>query len=169
MPESANAARLNPRAFHPLPWEQIPDLGLYMDQVITIIGRTYQPIYGDEIKRYLSAPMINNYVKSRLIPRPMGKKYNREQIALLSMIVALKQVASMEEIRQMLSPENVTVEALYTAFCERFCRVIHSLDENAHSGADGLGVALDYAILASGYHTGCVATLETVEGVEDRK
>ena len=27
------------RRFSPAAWEQIPDLGLYMDQVITFIGR----------------------------------------------------------------------------------------------------------------------------------
>ena len=78
--------------YAPVPWNMIPDLGLYMDQVITFITRMYQPLYGDATEGYLSSSMINNYVKAKLIPRPVGKKYNREQIALLAMIVALKQV-----------------------------------------------------------------------------
>ena len=65
--------------YQPVPWEQIPDLGLYMDQVITFITRAYEPLYGDSTKSYLSAPMINNYVKNKLIPRPTGKKYSRLQ------------------------------------------------------------------------------------------
>ena len=72
--------------YRPVPWEQIPDLGLYMDQVITFITRIYEPLYGDTTKSYLSAPMINNYVKNKLIPRPTGKKYSRLQIAMLIMM-----------------------------------------------------------------------------------
>ena len=144
-------------AFEPVPWEQIPDLGLYMDQVITFIGRIYQPLYGADMKKYLSPAMINNYVKSRLIPRPAGKKYSREQIALLVMIVALKQVSAMEEIRAMLAlREGQTVEALYAAFCQRFSDVIHSLRID---DADPLDAALDFAILSSGFRAGCAAAL----------
>ena len=66
--------------FSPVQWDQIPDLGLYMDQVITFITRLYEPLYGETTKGYLSAPMINNYVKNKLIPRPTGKKYSRLQI-----------------------------------------------------------------------------------------
>ena len=106
--------------YKPVPWDMIPDLGLYMDQVITFITRMYEPLYGDQTVGYLSAPMINNYVKSKLIPRPTGKKYSREQIALLAMIVALKQVSSMEDIRVMLTPaDGMTIEQLYTQFCAR--------------------------------------------------
>ena len=65
-------------------WEMLPDIGLYMDQVITLITRMYEPLYGDATCGYLSASMINNYVKAKLIPRPTGKKYGREQIALLT-------------------------------------------------------------------------------------
>lgn len=145
-------------AFQPVPWAQIPDLGLYMDQVITFIGRIYQPIYGADMKPYLSPAMINNYVKGRLIPRPAGKKYSREQIALLIMIVALKQVCAMEEIRAMLTlREGQDVEDLYAAFCHRFSEVIVSLKLD---DSDPLDAALDFAILSSGFRAGCVAALQ---------
>ena len=145
-------------AFQPVPWGQIPDLGLYMDQVITFIGRIYQPLYGADMKSYLSAAMINNYVKGHLIPRPAGKKYSREQIALLIMIVALKQVSAMEEIRAMLTlREGQSVEGLYTAFCGRFSDVIRSL---RFDDADPLDAALDFAILSSGFRAGSAAALK---------
>ena len=150
--------------YRPIPWDQIPDLGLYMDQVVTFIARAYEPLYGSGEHGSLSPSMINNYVKSKLIPRPVGKKYSREQIALLIMIVALKQVSAMEEIRAMLAlREGQTVEALYTAFCNRFSEVIHSLRVD---DADPLDAALDFAILASGFRAGCAAALsgEVVEG-----
>ena len=153
--------------YHPAPWELIPDLGLYMDQVITFISKMYAPLYGEDMRSYLSAPMINNYVKSKLIPRPVGKKYSREQIALLTMIVALKQVSSMEDIRRMLAlKEDETVEQLYSAFCQRFNRVIQMMQGAENSAFGSLSTALDFAILSSGFRAGCVAALkaETPEG-----
>jgi hypothetical protein len=34
--------------YHPASWNEIPDLGLYMDQVITFITRVYEPLYGGD-------------------------------------------------------------------------------------------------------------------------
>lgn len=145
------------RAFSAPEWAQIPDLGLYMDQVITFIGRAYAPIYGPEVKRYLSPAMINNYVKARLIPRPTGKKYGREQIALLTMIVVLKQVAAMEDIRALLNTgEGGDVEALYAAFCGRFAGALKRIGEASVGDA---APALDYAISAAAYRAACDAAM----------
>ena len=141
--------------YSPVPWERIPDLGLYMDQVITFITRMCAPLYGGTTEGYLSASMINNYVKSKLIPRPEGKKYSREQIALLTMIVALKQVASMEDIHAMLTPsDGMTTERLYRLFCERQKSAIAALvqDDNLHNSE--LPPAMNFAIVASGYRIG---------------
>ena len=148
------------RRYRSVSWEQIPDLGLYMDQVVTYITRVYEPIYGEDIHSYLSPSMINNYVKSKLIPRPSGKKYSREQIALLTMIVALKQTCSMEDIRKLLKRgEEDGMEALYNGFCLRFDQVIQSMcGERGPVAAPNS--ALDFAILASGYSAGCAALLK---------
>ena len=144
--------------YRPVPWDQIPDLGLYMDQVITFITRVYEPLYGDSTKRYLSAPMINNYVKNKLIPRPSGKKYSRLQIAMLIMIVALKRVCVMEDIRVMLYTESEDeVQALYTRFCERQAQ---SLQEMLALRGE-LAPAMDCAIFASAYRAGCEFLLGT--------
>ena len=142
--------------YRPVPWEQIPDLGLYMDQVITFITRAYEPLYGDSTKRYLSAPMINNYVKNKLIPRPTGKKYSRMQIAMLIMIVALKQVCMMEDIRVMLHFESdEEAEALYARFCERQTQALGEM----LSRRGGLAPAMECAIFSSAYRAGCEGLL----------
>jgi DNA-binding transcriptional MerR regulator len=146
--------------YRPVTWEQIPDLGLYMDQVITFISRIYEPLYGENIQSYLSSSMINNYVKSKLIPRPTGKKYSREQIALLTMIVALKQTCSMEDIRKLLAcGTEQSAERLYDTFCQQFSQVIRAMCGDAVSIAAPQS-ALDFAILASGYSAGCAALLK---------
>lgn len=148
-------------AFAAVPWEMIPDIGLYMDQVITFITRVYDPLYSMQKEGYLSPSMINNYVKARLIPRPMGKKYNREQIALLLMIVALKQVSTMEDIRMMFaSAERMGVEALYTRFCAVQTTVLKSLMQSEDYLHSDLPPAMNFAIVSSGYRAGCEAMLK---------
>ncbi len=150
--------------FSPVQWDQIPDLGLYMDQVITFITRLYEPLYGETTKGYLSAPMINNYVKNKLIPRPTGKKYSRLQIAMLIMIVALKRVCTMEDIRAMLSAdEEDSIRALYESFCRR---QMESIDCMLHVESD-LPAAMDCAIFSSAYRAGCECLLQKNKDPEE--
>ena len=143
--------------YRPVPWEQIPDLGLYMDQIITFITRAYEPLYGETTKSYLSAPMINNYVKNKLIPRPTGKKYGRMQIAMLIMIVSLKRVCTMEEIREMFPRDSESdIRTLYEQFCRRqeiSIRQMLAMESE-------LSPAVDCAIFASSYRAGCEALLQ---------
>ena len=80
-------------------WKLLPDIGLYMDQVITLMDRTFSPALP---KGEMTKSMVNNYVKVGLIPRPVGKKYDREHLAMLLMICVLKQALSMESISQIL-------------------------------------------------------------------
>ena len=149
--------------YTPVSWEKIPDLGLYMDQVITFITRVYEPLYGDSTKSYLSAPMINNYVKNKLIPRPTGKKYSRTQIALLIMIISLKRVCTMEDIRSMLTVrEEEDVRALYALFCERQQKSISDM-MNTRSA---LSAAMDLAVYASSYRAGCECLLYAPQEME---
>lgn len=143
--------------FSPAEWDQIPDLGLYMDQVITFITRLYEPLYGETTKGYLSAPMINNYVKNKLIPRPTGKKYSRLHIAMLIMIVALKRVCTMEDIRAMLSAEDETaIRAIYELFCKRQMESIGCMLRVSSE----LPPAMDCAIFSSAYRAGCECLLQ---------
>lgn len=81
-------------------WEMLPDIGLYMDQVITLMERTFSPALP---KGEITKSMVNNYVKVGLLPRPVGKKYDREHLAVLLMIGVLKQALSMESIAKMLA------------------------------------------------------------------
>ena len=134
--------------YTPIPWSAIPDT------------RMYEPLYGDATCGYLSASMINNYVKAKLIPRPTGKKYGREQIAMLAMIVSLKQVTTMEDIRAMLTlSDGQTMEELYTTFCAQQQAVIAQIASAGANSGDALPSAMHYAILSSAYRAGCEALL----------
>lgn len=83
-------------------WEDLPDIGLYMDQVITYIERQLRPIMGEGNGHFITASMINNYAKAKVIPRTEGKKYAQEHIALLLAVFALKRVLSLQDLADLL-------------------------------------------------------------------
>lgn len=88
------------RQERPATWEQLPDLALYMDQLISYMPR--QLIHfesGDD----LTSAMVNNYIKDGLIPRAEGKRYGREHLAWLTAVCALKNVVSMREMAAIFS------------------------------------------------------------------
>ncbi|MDD3409897.1 MAG: DUF1836 domain-containing protein [Eubacteriales bacterium] len=104
--------------FAPVAWDQIPDLGLYMDQVITFLERQCKSLFS-EGERIFTPSMVNNYVKFGLVDRPVGKKYGREQLAQLLMICTLKQAASSDGMKLLLTvPQGESMQQHY----ERFCR-----------------------------------------------
>lgn len=84
-------------------WEDLPDIPLYMDQVITLLGEKLRFYELDPDSKLLTSSMINNYVKSGLIPHPEKKKYDKEQLASLIMICMLKAVLPIPEIKSLLT------------------------------------------------------------------
>jgi len=105
------------KSFQPTAWEQIPDLGLYMDQVITFIERQCKELFMDG-DRIFTPSMVNNYVKIGLVERPVAKKYGREQLAQLLMICILKQSISAENMKSLVQPpQDVSMQDHYESFC----------------------------------------------------
>ncbi len=82
-------------------WEELPDIDLYMDQVISQIDKYLVAIkIGNE--NILTASMVNNYVKQQLLPPPVKKRYNRSHMAYLISICLLKQSLSIPQIKSLL-------------------------------------------------------------------
>lgn len=103
-------------SYQTLSWEQIPDLGLYMDQVITFMERQCAGLYGQQ-EHVLTRAMVNNYVKMGLISRPVDKKYSRESLSQLLMVCTLKQALSADGIKQLLTlAPGQTQRELYEHF-----------------------------------------------------
>lgn len=114
-------------AFAPAQWELIPDFGLYMDQVITFIERQCKNLYMDG-ERVFTPAMVNNYVKFGLVDRPVDKKYGREQLAQLMMICVLKQSASLEGMKTLLTPSpGSSMQEHYQRFCDTEREVFDTL------------------------------------------
>src|SRR5690554_2786966 len=89
-------------AYEPASWERLPELELYMDQVLTFMNRPLEPFTPDK-ERLLTPSMINNYVKDGVLSRPMHKKYSRGLLALLMMICTLRSMLSLPEISSLLN------------------------------------------------------------------
>ena len=62
--------------FSSSPLEELPNFDLYLDQVITLIEGYLQNLFDEENDTILTAAMINNYVKLKLIPKAEKKRYN---------------------------------------------------------------------------------------------
>ena len=100
-------------------WEEIPNINLYLDQVLLYVNQICPPASPDKEKG-LTASMVNNYVKHGYLPKPDKKKYQRKQIARLIAITTLKSVFSIQEIAQTLNTlqTETNSEKLYNAFVD---------------------------------------------------
>ena len=100
-------------------WEDIPNIDLYLDQVLLYVNQVCDPIYPDKDKG-LTASMVNNYVKHGYLTKPDKKKYQRKQIARLIAITTLKSVFSIQEIAQTLNTLQTQASSgqLYDAFVD---------------------------------------------------
>lgn len=103
-------------------WEEIPDLGLYMEQVLALL-RQYLDYLPPELKdeQFITAATINNYVRNRFMPEPCRKKYYRVHIAYLIMICTLKQTLSIATLHSMISVglSEQEVREIYSAYAEK--------------------------------------------------
>ncbi len=79
-------------------WESLPDLDLYMDQVVTYLERELTHLAVDEKEKTITTWMINNYVKDNLLPNSVKKKYTKEHLAYLLAISSIKQILSIPNI-----------------------------------------------------------------------
>lgn len=102
-------------------WAELPNIELYMDQAVTLVNR-YLGFYAasEEDSPIITSSMINNYVKLKVIPTPVKKRYNRVHLACLIMIGTLKQSLSIPTIEVMLPNDcdEQSAEQIYEKFVE---------------------------------------------------
>lgn len=105
---------------HALPaWNELPQLDLYMDQVVALIN-SYLDFLPREVgmDAIVTAAAINNYVRKKIMPAPAKKRYSRVHLAYLLMICSLKQSVSIAYIQQMipLTHSEEQVREIYNQF-----------------------------------------------------
>ena len=110
-------------------WDELPDIDVYMDQLVTIVERYLQPLSANGIPfKPLTPSMVNNYVKLKLIPKPIKKRYSRKHIARIIVITILKQVFDIPSIQQSidLQTENTNSKDAYNLFCQYLHESLHA-------------------------------------------
>jgi len=109
-------------AFHIPSWAEIPDIGLYMEQVLLILSQ-YLDYLPPELREeeFLTAATIHNYVRRKIIPEPAGKKYYRRHLAYLIMICTMKQSLSITTIQRMLpvTLSDEEIREIYISYAKR--------------------------------------------------
>ncbi len=82
--------------------EEIPNIDLYMDQVLTFMEEHLQSMKRYPDDKMLTKTMINNYTKNKLLPPPEKKKYSKEHMLLMIFIYYYKNVLSVTDTGKIL-------------------------------------------------------------------
>ncbi len=83
-------------------WEELPDLDLYMDQVLSYINSRLEPLSIGEDRTVLTSSMVNNYVKTNIVKPPVKKHYKRYHLAYLFVVMLMKRCYSLQEISRLI-------------------------------------------------------------------
>ena len=103
--------------YTPIAWDRMPELELYMDQVITFMEKQLAFYRRTPQSKMLTSSMINNYVKEALLHRPVNKRYNRMHLAELMVVSMLKPILTMADISDLKqSLVSAAPEDLYENF-----------------------------------------------------
>ena len=132
--------------------EALPDINLYMDQVITFMEKELYPTKRHEEDPILTKTMVNNYVKNNLLPPPEKKKYSKEHVLTLIFIYYFKSILSIKDIETVLKPltekyfsgnDTMELSSIYEELCHMEKERLDSLKDSVSSAYDKAGEAFD--------------------------
>ena len=145
-------------------YDQLPDIDLYMEQVVTFLEKQLQIFQTSSLDKQITPSMINNYVKGEVITAPISKKYNREHLALIQEVCTLKQVLTLSEIKQIVDYsyrlEDSSNDVVFNKFNELLNEKNHKAIETSKTLLDNVeendlanlnNVALELALTANAY------------------
>lgn len=119
--------------------DEIPELDLYMDQVIQLFENKYNKTLRTEEDKVLTKTMINNYAKDKIFMPIKNKKYSKEHLILISLIYELKGSLSISDIKKVLTPivstfnnnEEYDIRSLYRDYAEVYGEDVNLFKESA--------------------------------------
>ncbi len=135
-------------------WEDLPDIELYMDQVISLMEKYLQHTTGENDKT-LTPSMINNYVKLGIIPAPTKKRYSREHLSYLLIICSLKQIMPIPRIKEMIDIKlkNSSIDQVLNYYSDVYNRtfdeVLTTVDKFIKESNNSANVYNDAAIFSA--------------------
>lgn len=127
------------RESHEIRPETIPDLELYMDQLLTFLNQHLDNSQ-ESTNHTFTKTMINNYTKDHLLIPPKNKKYTKQHIMLLILIYHLKGTLSINAIKALFGPilqdintpddDLIPLEDIYTTYLDLTDRYLSEFSEN---------------------------------------
>ncbi|MGI6722372.1 MAG: DUF1836 domain-containing protein [Anaerovoracaceae bacterium] len=101
-------------------WEELPDMDLYLEQVLSLLDQWLGGRLPGRSKKVLTRTMVNNYVKQKIIPAPVNKKYEKRSVAALFLIAYLKSIYAISDIARLISlaMSKDDMAVAYNKFCE---------------------------------------------------
>ena len=147
----------------PAAWNDLPDLALYMDQVVAYVPRQLIQFGQEET---LTSAMVNNYIKDGLVPRAEGKRYGPVHLGYLTAVCMLKKVLSVRDTGALIAAGQATgkdEQRLYEYFCgaldSALAETAQTIDENA--GQEDLArMGLDLALRSYTNQLACARILD---------
>lgn len=151
----------------PEQWDRIPDIDLYMDQLKSYMERQHIGFELTGTEETLTSSMVNNYIKSGILPRAKGKRYNRSHIGILTAICLLKQVLKVDEVGKLLQSclKGRDVQSFYSDFMEMLDQEYQKTAEQINPEADAgetTRQALQMAVSGYAQILACKTLLKTL-------
>ena len=133
MPETTAESIIQEMVCYHFPrYEELPNIPLYSDQVIEALNNYLAPFRQISSEHTITPAMINNYVKQHLIPPPVKKRYDREQVARLYCICLLKRVFTIAEVKHLLEVQmcSYPFPQAYDYFCVELEKALQATFSN---------------------------------------
>lgn len=104
--------------FHLPRYDDLPRMGLYLDQVVRYVNAAFPPAMGVKITN----TMVSSYVKRGLLSRPQQRLYGREQVISLLLIAVGRQILPLDDLHVLFQIQRhaVDLERAYNYFCVQF-------------------------------------------------
>jgi hypothetical protein len=90
--------------------EDFPEMDLYADQASSFISSKLA-IYGKD--PLLSKSMIAGFVKKGLIPPPDKRRFNREQVVMMELILLLSMTYRQKDVEDLMKPIVENLESIF--------------------------------------------------------
>lgn len=164
------------RTSNAVEWDRLPEIYLYMDQVLTFMNKQLRLYERDNGEVLLTSSMINNYVKVGVLPRPEQKKYSREHLAILLVICMLKQVLSIQDISSLIRTllKDASKCEMYNRFCEAQSAALQDVcdrvEKTAPKGeAELTRLAIELSVEANARRTASERILSELDSAEKKR
>lgn len=105
------------RGFRLPRYNEIPNMGLYLEQTTKYINGFLAPLGCLEI----TSSMVSNYVKKGVIPKPVKKQYFAEHVAYLFFVALAKNMVAIEDIGLLIEMQRdtYTLPVAYDFMCSQ--------------------------------------------------